>query len=85
MTSYSATVCTASGLDVSFVGVGTCSLTTHVAEGADYLAAFGHPQNFAVDRAVPTTPTHTDLPVRAWPSDVVLTATWTPRGDGIGR
>jgi hypothetical protein len=41
-------ICTASALAVSFVGVGTCSLTAEVAAGPDFLAASGSPQTFAV-------------------------------------
>ena len=62
ITSNSTAVCTMSGLAVSYVGVGTCSLTAHVAEGSDYRAANGTPQTFAVGQATPTTPTISDLP-----------------------
>ena len=52
------TVCTVSGsppLDVSFIGVGTCTLTAKVAAGTDYMGATGNPQSFTVDPATPTT------------------------------
>ncbi len=52
VTSSTPSVCTASGLDVSYVGVGQCTLTAHVAAGTDYGAADGSPQSFDVDAAV---------------------------------
>ena len=64
VTSDSPDVCTVGGHDVSYVGVGTCSLTAHVAEGANYTGAAGSPQTFAVDRAAPSTPTISNLPIR---------------------
>jgi hypothetical protein len=54
VTSNSTSVCTASGLAVSYVGVGTCSLTAHVATGTNYAAADGSAQTFSVDRASQT-------------------------------
>ncbi len=62
VTSSTSSVCTASGLDVSYVGVGTCSLTAHVAAGTDFLAADGTAQSFSVGQATPTTPTISNLP-----------------------
>jgi hypothetical protein len=50
VTSNSPAICTASGLAVSFVGVGTCSLTAQVAAGTDYKSASGSPQTFTVSR-----------------------------------
>ena len=41
VTSGSSSVCTVSGLAVSYVGVGTCKLTAHVASGTNYNAADG--------------------------------------------
>ena len=48
VTSNSTAVCTVSGLDISYVGVGTCSLTAHVAAGVNYSAADGGAQTFTV-------------------------------------
>ena len=48
ITSSTTGVCTASGLAVSFVGLGTCTLTAHVAAGLNYAAADGSPQSFTV-------------------------------------
>jgi hypothetical protein len=55
VTSNSKGVCTASGRVVSYVGVGTCSLTAHVAAGTDYTAAHGSPQTFPVGKATTKT------------------------------
>jgi hypothetical protein len=54
VTSNSTSVCTASGLVVTYVGVGTCSLTAHVGAGTDYNAANGTAQTFKVNAAPPT-------------------------------
>ncbi len=62
VSSSTTSVCTASGLNVSYVGVGTCTLTAHVAAGNDYAAAEGSPQSFTVSQATPSTPTISDLP-----------------------
>ena len=48
VTSSTPEVCTASGLVVSYVGVGTCTLVAEVAAGTDYTAAEGTSQSFAV-------------------------------------
>ncbi len=54
VTSNSPGVCTANGLSVSYVGVGTCSLTAHVGVGSYYSAADGTPQSFSVSAPPPT-------------------------------
>ena len=51
VTSNTPAVCSTSGLVVSYVGVGTCSLNAQVAAGADYLAATGTAQTFTIGRA----------------------------------
>jgi hypothetical protein len=50
VTSSTPSVCAVGSdrLTVSFVGVGTCSLTAHVTAGARYGSADGRPQSFAV-------------------------------------
>jgi hypothetical protein len=48
VTSSTPSVCRASGLTVSYVGVGNCTLTAHVAVGTNYVAAVGSAQSFAV-------------------------------------
>jgi YVTN family beta-propeller protein len=48
VTSSTPMSCTASGLLVSYVGGGTCTLTAHVAAGPTYAAADGTPQSFVV-------------------------------------
>ncbi len=81
VTSNSVGVCTVSGLDVSYVGVGTCSLTAHVATGTNYSAADGSAQSFDVGRAVPSTPSISDLPPSGAFGDG-FTATVDTTGDG---
>ncbi len=50
VTSSTTIVCTVKGLSVSYVGVGTCSLTAHVAAGTIYAAANGSVQSFTIRR-----------------------------------
>jgi hypothetical protein len=49
--SNSSSVCTASGLTVSFVAAGNCSLTPKVAANSEYLAATGTAQSFTISPA----------------------------------
>ncbi len=63
VTSNTPDVCSTSGLAVTYVGVGTCSLSAQVAPGVNYLAASGAAQTFTIGRATPTTPTITEHPV----------------------
>lgn len=51
VTSSTTSVCTASGLVVSYVGGGICTLTAHVTAGVDYTAANGTAQSFSVTKA----------------------------------
>jgi hypothetical protein len=64
VTSSTPAVCRvgSSQLTVGFVGVGTCSLTAHVAAGETYGAADGKPQAFTVRKATPTAPMIGNLP-----------------------
>jgi Big-like domain-containing protein len=63
VTSNSTGVCTVSGdLTVTYVGVGTCSLTAQVGAGTNYLAASGGAQSFTVGPAPPSAPTVTNIP-----------------------
>ncbi len=48
VTSSTPGVCTVSGSTVAYVGIGTCTLTAHVAAGTVYAAADGVPQSFTV-------------------------------------
>ena len=68
--SNSGAVCTvgANGLTVTYVGVGTCSLTASVATGVNYLGATGTAQTFSVSASPPTasTPSISNLPAPAW-------------------
>ena len=54
VTSNSTTVCTVTGSTVNYVGVGTCSLTAHVAATTDYAAATGTAQTFTIGKAALT-------------------------------
>ena len=51
VTSNATSVCTVSGFAVTYVSVGTCSLTAHVAAGSNYAAASGTAQTFAITAA----------------------------------
>jgi hypothetical protein len=53
VTSNSTSVCMASGLSVSYVGVGACSLIAHVGVGTVYTSADGTAQTFSVGLAPP--------------------------------
>jgi hypothetical protein len=89
VTSNSTGVCTASGLVVSYVGAGTCSLTAHVTAGTDYAAADGTPQTFPVVVVAPAAPsgsTSSDSAVSNSPtgSATASTAQTTVTGNGAG-
>jgi hypothetical protein len=51
VTASTTSVCSVSSGTVSFVGVGTCTLTAHVAAGTNYIAGKGSPQTFMVSPA----------------------------------
>ncbi len=55
VTSSTPSVCTASGLAVSYVGVGTCTLTAHVAAGTNDGSADGSPQSLSVTAGTTST------------------------------
>ncbi len=59
VTSSTLTVCTASGVDVSYIAAGTCTLVAHVAEGPNFTSADGGPQSFVVSPAAPIAPNFT--------------------------
>jgi hypothetical protein len=54
VTSGTPTTCAVSGTVVNFVGVGTCTLTAHATATANYAAANGSSQPFAIAQATPT-------------------------------
>jgi hypothetical protein len=84
VTSSTPAACTVSAADhltVSFVGVGTCTLTAHVGAGVDFLAADGPFQGVNVGRAAPTTPLITNLPGGAVAGGS-FTASVSTNGDG---
>ncbi|MGA2933071.1 MAG: hypothetical protein ABSE98_13410, partial [Acidimicrobiales bacterium] len=55
-------VCITSGLAVTYIGVGTCSLTALVGPGTNYTAASGTAQSFGIGRAAASTPVITNIP-----------------------
>jgi hypothetical protein len=65
VTSNSASVCTVASGVVTYLGVGTCSLTASVAAGVDYAGATGVAQTFSVSTAPSSTPTITNVPTNA--------------------
>ncbi len=78
----SPSVCTISAGVVSYLAVGTCSLTAHIANGTNYTSADGTAQTFSVGQGTPTSPTITNLPGSA-----VVGGSFTPtvstNGDGV--
>ncbi len=62
VTSSTPTVCSTSGLAVTYVGVGMCSLNAQVSAGINYLARSGAAQTFTIGRANATIPTITNIP-----------------------
>ena len=82
VTSSTPSVCTASGLAVSYVGVGTCTLTAHVAAGTNYNAADGSPQSFSVGKGTPSAPSISNLPASGTYGGG-FTATVSTTGDGV--
>ena len=83
VTSNSTSVCTVGGdgLTVTYVGLGTCSLTSHIAQGTNYLAGEGSAQTFSVARATPAPPTISNLPATAIYGNN-FTAVLASQGDG---
>jgi hypothetical protein len=81
VTSSTSGVCTVAAFTVSFVGVGTCTLTAHVAASGDYVASNGSPQSFSVGRASASAPSITNLPFNPV-AEGGFTATVSTDGDG---
>ena len=66
VTSSTTDVCTASGLTVTYVTAGTCTLTAQTAASTDYIAASGSQQSFTIGLATPSpTPSIANLPSNA--------------------
>ncbi len=87
VTSSTTSVCTVSGFSVSYIGVGTCTLTPHVTAGTVYRAASGSPVNISIGPPAPTTPTivvtGSALPSSSGPVTYTVTVTGsgaTPTG-----
>ena len=81
VTSSTPAVCAASGLSVSYVGVGTCSLNAQVAASPNYTAATGGAQSFNIGRAAATTPVISNIPSPA-NEFAGFTVSLTTTGDG---
>jgi hypothetical protein len=82
VTSSTPSFCTvANGLTVSFVGVGTCTLTAHVGLGTVYFPGDGAAQSFVVGRAFSSAPSITNLPFNPI-AEGGFTATVSTNGDG---
>ena len=81
VTSSTPTVCIASGLRVSFVDIGTCTLTAHTAGTPNYTASTGTPQSFSVGRGTPSSPTISNISSSATEFGTFLAAVSTT-GDG---
>jgi hypothetical protein len=82
VTSSTPAICTvANGLTVSFVGVGTCTLTAHVALGTVYFQGDGAAQPFVVGRAFSSAPSISNLPFNPI-AEGGFTATVSTNGDG---
>jgi len=77
--SNSTSVCTVSGTAVSYVGVGTCSLTASATVGTDYAAVTGSAQTFAVIQATPT------ISISNLPSSAVYGGSFTPTYTNSGN
>ena len=78
VTSSTTSVCKVSGGTVSFVGVGTCTLTASATATTDYSMVTGSPQGFAVGQASQTiTFTPPATPVTYGVSPIALSATAT--------
>ncbi len=79
--SDTATTCTVTSGVVSYVGVGTCTLTASVAATANYAAGTGSDQSFSIGKATPTAPTISDIPANpAYQENFAATVSTT--GDG---
>ncbi len=65
VTSSTPGVCTLSGSTVVFNGVGTCTLTAHVAGTVNFGHRDGSPQSFSVGRAAPSSPYVANIPAGA--------------------
>jgi hypothetical protein len=80
-TSRSPNICSvANNGVVSFVGIGTCTLTANATATADYLAATGSPQSFAIGKAITT------ISIKNIPNNARKNSSFTPTynysGDG---
>jgi hypothetical protein len=82
VTSSTAAVCAISGLMVTYVGVGTCTLTAHTSASPNYAASNGAQQNIAVGLANPSIPSINDIPSGATEFSGFVASVVTT-GDGV--
>jgi len=72
VTSSTTATCTVSGALVTFVGLGTCTLTAHSTATVNSAAATGSPQSFSISQATPT------ISISNIPTNAVYGGTFTP-------
>ena len=84
VTSSTQDVCTASGLAVSYVGVGPCTLTAQVASGTDYTGATGNPQTFSVTQGQTGTTLASSTNPSVTGQSVTITATVSAESPSSG-
>ena len=81
VTSSTTSVCVVNAGVVSYLSLGTCTLTAHVAAGTNYGAADGTAQSFYVSQGTPSPPTVSDVPAHpTYGSSFLLVVSTT--GDG---
>ena len=83
VTSSTTGVCTVNGSGVvSFIALGTCTLTSHVALGTNYFAADGSAQSVTVVKLVATAPSISNMPASPKIGDSFTPSVLTT-GDGV--
>ncbi|NBT37070.1 MAG: fibronectin type III domain-containing protein, partial [Actinobacteria bacterium] len=74
LTSATTSICTVSGVNITMVFGGTCTLTASAAEGTNHLAATNISQSFVISPIVPSAPTITSIAVTTTTMSVSFTA-----------
>ncbi|NBY11980.1 MAG: fibronectin type III domain-containing protein, partial [Actinobacteria bacterium] len=74
LTSATTSICTVSGVNITMVFGGTCTLTASAAEGTNHLAATNVSQSFVISPIVPSAPTITSIAVTTTTMSVSFTA-----------
>ena len=83
VTSNSTGVCTVTSGTVNYVGVGTCSLTAHVAATTNYTAASGSAQTFTVNQAPAITSATSTTFTQGTGGNFTVTTTGSPTVNSI--